>query len=524
MIGFNKALLLNPHDPNLSRIHGRLAFVYLCLKNFDQAIYWSTKAIKGGKSWLPRCFLVSAIGNSKGKAGAEKAIDELLQSKPDASIESIEAHFRSSYAHFEEIGVLLEGLQNAGLREKSHSTVVADIASQPVIAVLPFTNLSGDTEQEYFADGITEDIINALTRFRWLQVIGRASSFTFKGKANDPAAIAKELGARYVLTGSVRKSGNRIRVAAQLLDAGTRAQVWSSHFDGDLSDVFKVQDDLTEKVVAAIEPALKSEEIRRSLAKGTSNLAAYDYYLRALSKAHLFSEDALREVEMHLRKAIELDPTFADAYAWLCFVLSKLVVGGWVKDGKSRNEQGAPAIEAGSRALELDPENGVALAHTAFAIATYGSASDHAAELARKALVIQPNSPTTLSSCGWALVYIGEVDMALECLLKAHKLNPVDPEGYRTLNGIAFAYILKREFENAATWSRRGVALSPHHPVGLRMLAIILAYQGQIEEARAIGSKLKAEQHHYQFTDSLRHQWMRDLITEGMRLAGIPEV
>ena len=230
---------------------------------------------------------------------------------------------------------------------------------KPSIAVLPFNNMSGDPEQEYFADGIVEEIITALSRMRWLFVIARNSSFTYKGRAVDVKQVGRELGVRYVLEGSVRKAANRVRITAQLIDAATGAHLWADRFDGSLEDIFDLQDELTESVVGAIAPKLEQAEIERAKRKPTESLDAYDYYLRGLANLRAKTREANNEALRLFYKAIELDPDFASAYgmaAW-CYAPAQGPTAGW----STRFKRLAEAARLARRAVELGKDDAVAL-------------------------------------------------------------------------------------------------------------------------------------------------------------------
>ena len=239
------------------------------------------------------------------------------------------------------------------------------IPDKPFIAVLPFTNLSGDPEQEYFADGITEDLIAALSRCRWLFVIARNSVFTLKGRAVDIKQVSRQLGVRYVLEGSVRKAGNRVRITAQLVEAVTGTDIWAGRFDRDLMDIFALQDEITESVVSAIEPSLQAAEIERARAKATNNLEAYDLYLRALPEFYAFTEQGFRRAEALLRQAVERDPGYAEAWGALADCRGRLMVGGWTEDWDA---DAAQSREAALQAVQCDPDNALVLAIAAWSL------------------------------------------------------------------------------------------------------------------------------------------------------------
>ena len=254
--------------------------------------------------------------------------------------------------------------------------------------MLPFDNLSCDPEQEYFADGIVEDITMALSRFRWLFVIARNSSFTYKGRAVDVKQVGRELGVRYVLEGSVRKAGNRMRIAGQLIDAETGAHLWADRFDGALEDMFDLQDHVTSSVVGAIAPKLQREEIKRAKRKPTENLDAYDYYLRGLASARRWTKDANAEALRLFCKAIELDPGLACAYgmaAW-CYVRRK--ARGWMNE---RIQESAEAVRLARKAVHLGEDDPVALCMGGYALAFVAHEFDDAAAFMDRGLAVNPN-------------------------------------------------------------------------------------------------------------------------------------
>ena len=242
---------------------------------------------------------------------------------------------------------------------KESDSPALPLPDRPSIAVLPFANMSSDPEQDYFADGIVEDILTALSRESWLFVIARNSSFAYKGRAVDVKQIGRELGVRYVVEGSVRKAGNRVRITAQLIEAETGTHVWAERYERDLSDIFALQDEITQKVVAAIAPSVRALEIRRSQAKPTENLRAYDFFLRALPEIHGRPQESAKRAEALLRKAIELDPGYPDALGMLADIIATRTVNGWHENILRGMEE---SLEMSRRALDAGPENSTCLA------------------------------------------------------------------------------------------------------------------------------------------------------------------
>lgn len=393
---------------------------------------------------------------------------------------------------------------------------------KPSIVVLPFANTSSDPEQDYFADGITEDLITALSRFRWLFVIARNSSFALKGRVIDIVEVRHQLGIRYVLEGSVRRAGNLVRVTAQLVAADSNSEMWAGRFDRDLTDIFALQDEITESVVSAIEPNLRAAEIERARAKATDNLEAYDLYLRALPELDAYTEAGFRRAEVLLLHAVERDPDYADAWGALADCRGRLMVGGWIDDwdaDAARNRQAA------LQAVRCDPENGLVLSIAAWCLASLSGILEQGVTFCERALYLQPNSPTILTNCGWVLIYNDESDRALTCLEKARRLNPLDPRGYITLNGIAAAHFFESKFGEAEQFTRRALEMSPGHPISLRYLTAALAQMGRLDEAKQVAQLLQsthwdARRAHLNHT-GYRSPKKRDFLFAGLRMAGV---
>src|SRR5216684_2622462 len=282
------------------------------------------------------------------------------------------------------------------------------LPDKPSIAVLPFINMSGDPEQDYFADGMVEDIITALSHFRALFVIARNSSFTYKGRAVDVKQVGRELGVRYVLEGSVRKSANRVRITGQLIDSATGAHLWADRFDGGLEDYFDLQDQVTTNVVGAIAPKLEQAEIERAKRKPTDSLDAYDHYLRGLANYHQWTEEANSEALRLFQKVIELDPDFASAYGWAaaCYIHRKL--NGWMND-----HDGTAAAQLAQRAADLGRNDAEVLAEAGFVIAYVVGDLDSGAAFVDQALSLNPNLASAWRWGGWIKIWLRDLEMAL---------------------------------------------------------------------------------------------------------------
>ena len=392
------------------------------------------------------------------------------------------------------------------------------------LAVLPFQNLGGDQETDYFADGVVEDIITALSRVRWLFVIARNSSFTYKGKSVDSRQVGGELGVRYLLQGTIRKAGQRVRITGQLVEASTGRHIWTDRFDGDLSDIFDLQDRITVNVVVAVEPRLRMAEIERAQRKPTDNLDAYDLYLRSLPAINAYTREGFMEAEGLLRRAIALDANYADAIAALAECLVRMTVNGWVED---KTASTAEACELAAKAVSIDPENASVLAVAAWAYSTLGVRFEQSLELANHALALHPNSVHIRSFCGWVFNYFGESLKAIEQFEEARRLSPVDPKSYFPMLGLAAAHFFAGHFDETVNITGRILAEVPTHNVARRYRAAALGHLGRIDEARAVIADLLKAQPSSNLRSSrssvFRDPRMSELYIRGLERAGLPE-
>jgi TolB-like protein/class 3 adenylate cyclase len=339
----------------------------------------------------------------------------------------------------------------------------ADVASSsgPSIAVLPFVNMSGDPEQEYFADGIVEEIITALSHMRWLAVIARNSSFTYKGKSVDVKLVGRELGVRYVLEGSVRKSGNRLRITGQLIDAASGTHLWADRFDGGLEDIFDLQDQVTASVVGTIAPKLEQAEIERAKRKPTESLDAYDYFLRGMASLHQWTKQSNDEALRLFYKSIELDPGFASAYGMAAWSFVWRKVNGWMGGRQTEIDE---AGRLARRAIDLGADDAVALSGGGYALVFVAHDVDRGAAYIDRALALNPNLAWALHSSGWTKAFLGEPDAAIKLLTHAMRLNPLDPLSFRAQGGIAFAHFLAGRYDEAALWAEKALRERPNYP------------------------------------------------------------
>jgi TolB-like protein/Flp pilus assembly protein TadD len=402
----------------------------------------------------------------------------------------------------------------------SHTNPKALDSDRPTLAVLPFTNMSGDPEQEYFADGISEDIITGLSRLRWFFVIARNSSFTYKGKAVDVKRVARELGVRYVLEGSVRKGGNRVRITAQLIDASTGNHLWADRYDGDLTDVFALQDEITTTVVAAIEPKLLEAEGIRSQSRSPEDLDAWDMLIRANS---LFWRLTTAEGEAAigiLQRAVQRYPDYAPAHSMLAFML---LVSGYVGCNvmEPQVKQAAPLAARAAELDDSDPWAHLALGFLAFSMRR----TDEAAEEFQHALDLNPNFAAAHGYLGWALAFDGRADQAIAHLELAIRMSPHDPQNAIFNTGIAVVHYLSGRFAEAVSFGRKALQQRSGFTASNRICVASLAQAGQIDEARAALAHLK------ELHPDLSIAWIEKCVPytpgpmakfiEGMRKAGL---
>jgi adenylate cyclase len=359
-------------------------------------------------------------------------------------------------------------------------------AKRPSIAVLPFANISGDPEQEYFADGISEDIIAGLSKLRWFFVIARNSSFTYKGNAVDVKRVSRELGVRYVLEGSVRKGGNRVRITAQLIDASTGNHIWADRYDGDLTDVFALQDEITKKVVAAIEPKLLEAEGVRSQRRSPEDLDAWDMVMQTNSLLWRLTKIDIDAAIAMLRLAIERYPNYAPAHSMLAIAL--LFRG--ISVGVAHSQEMKEAALLASRAAELDDHD--PWAHLALGWAAFLMRRSHDAVVEyQRALDINPNFAAARAHLGMALACDGQSDTAIHHSEQALRMSPHDPQNIFVYTALAVAHYLAGNYPEAVGFGHKAVKQRPGFTGGHRIYVASLAQAEQIEEARTALNRLK---------------------------------
>jgi TolB-like protein/DNA-binding SARP family transcriptional activator/Tfp pilus assembly protein PilF len=409
--------------------------------------------------------------------------------------------------------------------EGGEGTARLSLPDKPSIAVLPFENLSNDPEQEYFADGMVEEIIIALSRMKWLFVIARNSSFTYKGRAVDVKQVGRELGVRYVLEGSVRKAGNKVRITGQLIDASTNAHLWADRFEGTMDAIFELQDQVTERVVGAIAPKLEQAEIERARRKPTASLDAYDCYLRGLAEFYRFTKEGSDEALSRFRRAIELDPDFAAAHgmAARCYAMRK--AGRWMSDPASEI---AEAGRLARRAIALGPDDAVALCTAGFAIADVVDDPADGDAVIDRAIALNPNLVSAWIFSGWVKISLGEPEAAIERISHAMRLSPHDPYMFGMQSAMASAHLSAGRYAEALFWAEKSIRTRPDYLLAVCIVAASRGLAEQIEDAR------KAVEVVLRLDPELRISNLKSVVSylrehdfakwvDGLRKAGIPE-
>jgi TolB-like protein/class 3 adenylate cyclase len=402
---------------------------------------------------------------------------------------------------------------------------ILSLPAKPSIAVLPFQNLSGDPEQDYFADGVVEEIITALSRFRQLFVIARNSSFTYKGRAVDVKQVGRELGVRYVLEGAVRKAGDRVRITGQLIDTAAGAHLWADRYEGALQDIFDLQDRVTESVIGAIAPKLEQVEIERAKRKPTDSLDAYDCYLRGVAGVHRWTREGNEEALRMFYRAIELDPEYASAYGMAARCYSQRKVSGWMRD---RAQETVEAERLARRAAELGRDDAVALYTAGLVLAYVVGDLDEGIPLTNRALALNPNLAWAWLHSGWGRAWAGEPEMAIEHEARAMRLSPHDPLFFNMQAATALAHFFAGRYAEASSWAEMAIRERSSHIIAVCTAAASAALAGRSMEMGKAMARVR------EIDPALRLSNLRDLFPirrpedlakweEGLRKAGLPE-
>ena len=403
--------------------------------------------------------------------------------------------------------------------------IALPLPETPSIVVLAFTNMSGDAEQDYFADGMAEEITTALARFKWLFVVARNSSFTYKGRSVDVRQIGRELGVRYVLEGSVRRSANRLRLTGQLIDATSGLHIWADRFEAETGDVFDLQDRFTECVVAAIEPTVQIAEIERIKHKTVAEFGAYDLLLRAQQLEHEFTEKSLSMALTCLEQALAIDPNYAPALALAAYCYAERRNQGWSQDLEG---EAAAGLRLVARASELGNDDSNVMWMVAYAVWRLAQDAPRARALAYRSLELNSNSAVALAITAWMEAHVGNPIKAIELCRRAERLNPRDPKGWMIATSLGIAHFFEGRFDLAVVCFEKALDHNPRFTIALRDLAASYAMLGEIEKAANVIqevlkiepqltlSKLRART---RFIDE--RSW--EAFANGLLLAGLPQ-
>ena len=423
--------------------------------------------------------------------------------------------------------VRIYAVNSAGVTKTSAATASANevkkplqLPDKPSIAVLPFQNMSDDPDQEYFADGMVEDIITALSRFKSLFVIARNSSFTYKGKAVDIKQVGRELGVRYVLEGSVRKSGNRVRITAQLIEAATDRHLWADKFDGALEDVFDLQDQVTASVVGLIAPKLEQAEIERARQKPTDSLDSYDFFLRGMA---LVNKRRFPEARVFFKQAFERDPDYGAAYA---MAAATLMFEQAISGVPLTAEALADAIRLAQRASKTASDDAFTLARSGHVLTYLGREYDRGTAMVEHAVALNPNLAIAWYSRGWVTMMCGEAERAIESFDRMIRLSPLDPLRVSAWNGSSFAFFCLGRYEDGCVSAAKSIqVVADAHTLGAYIVNAIRA--GRADEAQQAAARLLRSQPDFRATRAgdafpTRSPDMRDQIIAALREAGLP--
>jgi TolB-like protein/Tfp pilus assembly protein PilF len=506
-----KAMRLDPYYPSFYL--ELLGHVYLSMEEYEKAVEaFKMVVVRESHRIVGHLGLAIAYIRLGRKEQARSEVTEVLRLFPKYTLEVYRNQLHLMDIDPAAVESHIEALREAGLPEYSPIA----LPEKPSIAVLPFTNMSGDPEQEYFSDGLTEDLITDLSKFRGLFVISRNSVFTYKGQAVKPEQVRKDLGVRYMLEGSVRKAGKRVRITAQLIDTTTGGHQWAERYDRELKDIFTLQDEITQQIVAALGVKFEQIEQERALRKDTANLNAFDYNLRGWWYYHRFTKEDNEQARRMFEKAIEIEPKFADAYAGLGFTYYEQWARLWSQNPQSLER----AFELAKKAISLNASLSPAytlLSHV------YLWRKQHAQAIAEqeRAIALNPNNADGYADLAETLVWAGRPEEALGLVEKAMRLNPHYPARYSVTLG--FAYINMERYEEAVAALKSALTRSPDHYGIHTLLAIIYSEEGRKEEARAhVAEALRVNPH--LSIEALRQRFPAELperVVDALRKAGL---
>jgi len=452
-----------------------------------------------------------------------KNVHEIVNKKIDFHFHDLgEQTVKNTVLHA--VDVTLDGTSQRELQEPA-TEKQSSTDKPPAIAVLPFANMSGDPEQEYFADGITEDIITNLSLWKTFPVISRNSSFTYKGKSVNLKEVAEEMGVRYIVEGSVRKGGNKVRITAQLIDATEDHHIWSERWDRSLEDIFEVQDEVSSSIAALVSPAVKGQEQERVIRKPTKNINAWDVYLRGLAILNSsgdFGSRDFAEAKAHGYKSIELDPRLSDAYILICQCLRRELYNPEKQD--QREDIETEFHEKAKKAFELDPKNPEALIILSIS-ADIKRDFEQRAELMKKALAINPNHAVANFEYGLSITTFGEFEEAKQHVLKSIELNPTSTSQQFTNIGLMLCNLGLRDFDNALNAVDKVLEITPDFTGGYGFKASILAHLDRLEEAQVLLAKYQEKRPEVKTAndyEKVAPTIVKEILVEGIAKAGMP--
>jgi len=449
-----------------------------------------------------------------------KNVHEIVNKKTNFQFHDLgEQKVKNTVLHA--VDVTLDGTSQRKLQEPTNEQQ-SSTEKPPAIAVLPFVNMSGDSEQEYFADGITEDIITNLSLWKTFPVISRNSSFTYKGKSVNLKEVSKEMGVRYIVEGSVRKGGNKVRITAQLIDATEDHHLWSERWDRNLDDIFEIQDEVSSSIAAMVSPAVKDQEQNRVFRKQTKNMNAWDEYLRGLS---IFNSNGdYGEVKEHCYKSINLDPQLSDAYILICRCLRLEIYNHRIGKQEQRAANEAEFHEKANKAFELDPKNPEAIIILSVS-ANIKRDLKKRVELMKKALEINPNHAGANFEYGLSITSNEEYEKAKEYISKSVELNPISINDTYTNTCLMFCNMGLRDFENALENINKAIEIDPDFTGGLGFKASILAHLDRVEEAKVFLAKYQEKRPAVKNTsdyEKVAPTIIKEVLIEGLVKTGMP--
>jgi TolB-like protein/tetratricopeptide (TPR) repeat protein len=513
-------------DTERRELRRRTMLVPLPPQVFDMLVY----LIENRERVVSKDDLIAAVWS--GRIVSDSALTTRLNAARNAIGDSGEQqHFiktlpRKGFRFIGQVSEEEQSQERADVRALSAPpTSALPLPDKPSIAVLPFAVMGSDIQQEYFADGMADEIITALSRCSSLFVIARNSSFTYKGRTVDVRQIGRELGVRYVLEGSVRRAGKRLRINAQLVDASTGMHIWADRFDGDASDVFDLQDRISEGVVGAIEPKVQLAEIARLRHKLTLDLGAYDLLLRAQALEYEFTEQSLEEALHCLDQALTIDPSYAPALALAAYCRAERQIQGWTR---AQEKDASEGVRLAVRSLELGKDDPNVLWMAAFAVRHLGADPHRARELANRSLQLNPNSAMALTTAGLTEAFLANPVRALELLGRAERLSPRDPKAWYIDAVTAMAHFVGGQFEQAAMRAKKASAQNAHFTFSLRILAASLVKLGRFDDATRVMREMLTLEPDLTVTKlRSRGRYLDEAVlhslTEALRAAGLPE-